>query len=179
VCRSYCSSWLIPATCIVLLAGCSPVRESRNSNNDGIGKTSGLWDASFRLSHAPLQDSLGLSAEQREAVRGSVALIATEGNPSNSLLPAHITHAGVYDIRFDRFGFTTQRPGAVQSLVAAAVSPDSLYVVLPADGGDGWLTARGIRRGDSVSGDWQYGSRAAGGWAGTFTLTRRPDTTAR
>lgn len=172
---SNCRSWLTGACCVLFLAGCSPAHERRTADQETIAGASGLWDATFRLTRAPLHDSLGLSGPAREAVRGSFALIATAGQSEHALLPAPVTHAGVYDLRFDRFGFTARHSGSVHTLLAAAVSPDSLYLLLPAEESDGRLTAVGIRRGDSVSGEWQYGGRTAGGWAGTFLLTRRQE----
>jgi hypothetical protein len=61
----------------------------------------------------------------------------------------------------------------VPELVASVVLPDTVVAVLPAEERDGLLVLRGVLVGDSVTGTWSYGGRAAGGWGGRFVLRRR------
>ena len=127
------------------------------------------WDAEFVLERAPT----GADTRAERTTRGTVALLEGPGHERVTALAVPVTHVGVYRVDFRPLGFSPAVGGAVPELVAGITLPDSVAMVLPAEARDGILLLQGTLMGDSVSGDWTYGGRAAGGWSGRFVLRRR------
>ena len=156
----------------MLLAGCDRGERTRDGRTRALAvRASGIWEAEFRLERTPR----GAAAEPAPVVRGAVALIESAAGIGREWLQRPGTHAGVYDVDFRPFGFVPEPAGPVPTLVVAAVAPDTLLGATPTGPAGGTLVLRGVLPpdGDMVTGTWSYGSRAVGGWGGTFTLHAR------
>ena len=162
-------AFLLAASCVIGI-GCGP-RDSKlgAGEADLAARLADFWNAEFVLERAPM----GAEARNQPTARGTLALLEGPGSGRASALPAPVTHTGVYHVDFRPLGFSPPTGGAVSELIAGVILPDTVVAVIPAEERDRLLVLRGVLAGDSVTGTWSYGARAAGGWGGRFVLRRR------
>jgi len=162
-------AFLLAASCAIGI-GCGGRESELAAGEAGLAaRLADYWNAEFVLERAPMGADVGT----QPTARGTLVLLEGPGHGRVSALPTRVTHVGVYHVDFRPLGFSPPMDGAVPELVASVIIPDTVTAVIPAEERDGLLVLRGVLAGDSVTGTWNYGSRAAGGWGGRFVLRRR------
>ena len=176
--RLFRRRWCATLTVVVVAAGVACTgndgSRGRGALNDAEAlRLVGAWEASFRLDPST---SVTVYAVSSAPVTGTIVFAEDHYGRVASDELGTATHAGVYDVDFAPFGFTSRDPGDVPVAVARlAPRPggDSLHVVLSPGTPQFAVRMDGIIAGDSAAGAWHADSRSAGGGAGQFTMHRR------
>ena len=141
-----------------------PIELNRPDSTVAARDITGTWQGIFRLDSA-------WKLPERATARSVAARItfAAVGDATPTTSSARSVHAGMFEVEFQRFGFTLSTQEALGWLVGA----DSMRARLNPTVERGVVEVHGTFRDDTIVGTWTYASDG-GGAQGTFQLRKSP-----
>ena len=142
----------------------SPIELNRPDSTAAAGDVTGTWQGTFQLDSA-------WNLPQRATTRSVPARItfAAVGDATPTTSSARSVHAGMFEVEFQRFGFSL----STQEALGWSVGADSMRARLNPTVERGVVEVHGTFRDDTITGTWSYASDG-GGAQGTFRLRKSP-----
>ena len=141
-----------------------PIERNRPDSMAPARDITGTWQAAFQLDSA-------WNLPERATARSVAARItfAAVGDATPTTSSARSVHPGMFEVEFQRFGFTLSTQEALGWLVGA----DSMRARLNPTVERGVVEVHGTFRDATIVGTWRYASDG-GGARGTFRLRKSP-----
>jgi len=141
-----------------------PIELNRPDTAAAAGDITGTWQGTFELDSA-------WNLPERATTRSVPARMtfAPVGAATPTTSSTRSVHPGMFEVEFQRFGFTL----STQEALGWSVGADSMRARLNPTVERGVVEVHGTFRGDMITGTWRYASDG-GGAQGTFRLRKSP-----